>query len=1076
MGILEDAVSGQPWSRSPVDRLHVDLKSFEDFYGALSNSLQKHVKETRASQGAHSAASREIYFQQPRYASRYTHFNARNGQRQQHRTYNQNRGYPGNQSHPYTPHKSDTNRYTFRHAHNSRRVSGAFHPTPGAPCFNCGQAGHMWQRCQSPKDFKRIGTGMASWFEKKQTGNGAKQVLYQFAEALDILYADPEDLDTVDEQDRLDEATRIMFQDCGVDQADRDLSHIEQTPKEAVQHVESVNHMERMEADAAEHRLLEEDITMFAEEQDGTDHHRSQEIWYSDTRPPLYMGVVQAAASSSPQQFPATCPSRTYSRDAHRNQTPTAHRSQKIFDIPTSTHEILMTSPQPDFLGACLDTGATTSVIGYPQAKLFCTSSGQSIANCRIGRVFRFGKGSQASIGTVHIRIPTPDGAFIPLTVDVVKADIPFLLGLDAMTNAGITIDLYRDTISHPFDTWKLPLERISGHLFLTWGSTTIMFTRTELHRMHLNLFHPSSSKLYNLIRRARPKDVTPDTRRLLEEISKECNICATHQIRGLRFKVNMPQEDLSFNQTLALDLMYIDGTPILHVVDIATSFGNAAVLTGSTVEDVWATFVKIWATVYPGYPNKLRIDSGSVFTSPRWTKCTESAGICLQLSGIESHNSLGPGERYHSPLRRIFYKIRSECPSANFDLILRLAIKAMNETMGPNGLVPSYLVFGILPRYPVLNTDLPTQSERMRIIQTAKSEMATIVAELRIKQALLSRPPAAASVIHQPGDMVRIYREGDRRMIGPFRVIRIQEKEIYVDQDGRLAHYNITQAIPERRQTHEDLLTDVNDHLAVFRTPRLVIPDTETNAPLADNQNGKTQVNANASTATSTIPKAPLALAPAYTGPTTRSRSRNNEAPRILITEVLHPRDPRCALPGFSAAKKSEIEGLIKKGTWSLVLRDEIPNNANILGARFVLTLKDMEKEQPKFKARFVVQGHRDKEKSALVHESTNMRQPSIKILTAIAAIFGFNIWCTDVSQAYLQSGTKLLRDVYIKPTGEFELPPNTLLKLLRPLYGLPDAGDYWHATFARHMQNDLGMTQTFGDLALFFNTLTVS
>lgn len=167
-------------------------------------------------------------------------------------------------------------------------------------------------------------------------------------------------------------------------------------------------------------------------------------------------------------------------------------------------------------------------------------------------------------------------------------------------------------------------------------------------------------------------------------------------------------------------------------------------------------------------------------------------------------------------------------------------------------------------------------------------------------------------------------------------------------------------------------------------------------------------------------------------------------DLPRILITEILRPRDARINMPGFVEAKKRELDGLIQKDTWEIVMKDEVPDDANILGARFVLALKYTEKESPVFKARFVVQGHRDREKAALLHESTNMRQTSIKVLTAISAVFGFHIWSTDVSQAYLQSGMKLLRDVYIRPTKDFHLPPNVLLKLLRPLYGLPDAGDY--------------------------------
>lgn len=157
-------------------------------------------------------------------------------------------------------------------------------------------------------------------------------------------------------------------------------------------------------------------------------------------------------------------------------------------------------------------------------------------------------------------------------------------------------------------------------------------------------------------------------------------------------------------------------------------------------------------------------------------------------------------------------------------------------------------------------------------------------------------------------------------------------------------------------------------------------------------------------------------------------------------------------------------------KRTWKLVLRDYVLKDANILRARLVLSLKDTKMRYPTFKAHFAVQGHRDKEKTAPVHDTTNMRQPSIKIVTAIAVIFGFHLWSTYISQAYLQSWMGLLREAYNRPTGDIELPPGTLLKLLRPLYGLLDAGVYWHATFSRHMQRVLRMNHTYRDLALFF------
>ena len=64
-------------------------------------------------------------------------------------------------------------------------------------------------------------------------------------------------------------------------------------------------------------------------------------------------------------------------------------------------------------------------------------------------------------------------------------------------------------------------------------------------------------------------------------------------------------------------------------------------------------------------------------------------------------------------------------------------------------------------------------------------------------------------------------------------------------------------------------------------------------------------------------------------------------------------------------------------------------------------------------------------------------------------------------------------MRDVYIKPAGEFELNQGKLLKLLKPLYGLADSGDYWGRTIRNHIKEDLNMTGTTSDGAFFFKCI---
>ena len=129
-------------------------------------------------------------------------------------------------------------------------------------------------------------------------------------------------------------------------------------------------------------------------------------------------------------------------------------------------------------------------------------------------------------------------------------------------------------------------------------------------------------------------------------------------------------------------------------------------------------------------------------------------------------------------------------------------------------------------------------------------------------------------------------------------------------------------------------------------------------------------------------------------------------------------------------------------------MLRNEVPDNANILNGRIFLAIKDSGTNKEVWKARYVVQGHKDKMKRTFVHDTSTVRQFSVKLLVGLAALFDFRLFSTGVPKDYLQSTEELSRDVYFKPSSEFDLDPNQLLKFLKPLYGLADSGEYWSNT----------------------------
>ena len=64
----------------------------------------------------------------------------------------------------------------------------------------------------------------------------------------------------------------------------------------------------------------------------------------------------------------------------------------------------------------------------------------------------------------------------------------------------------------------------------------------------------------------------------------------------------------------------------------------------------------------------------------------------------IKVYNSVRKVEQYHIPLRRIYEIISSELKGINKELTLQIAVKAVNNSAGLNGLIPILLVFSAYP------------------------------------------------------------------------------------------------------------------------------------------------------------------------------------------------------------------------------------------------------------------------------------------------------------------------------------------------------------------------------------------
>jgi hypothetical protein len=100
---------------------------------------------------------------------------------------------------------------------------------------------------------------------------------------------------------------------------------------------------------------------------------------------------------------------------------------------------------------------------------------------------------------------------------------------------------------------------------------------------------------------------------------------------------------------------------------------------------------------------------------------------------------------------------------------------------MGTNGLVPSLLVFGVVPRFPLMSIDLTKQRDRMAALAAAQMEVSAIVSENQITAALAHNVPSSVDRTYEVGEEVLVFREKEKSWTGTMVVVLVIDKNITV-------------------------------------------------------------------------------------------------------------------------------------------------------------------------------------------------------------------------------------------------------------------------------------------------------
>jgi hypothetical protein len=93
--------------------------------------------------------------------------------------------------------------------------------------------------------------------------------------------------------------------------------------------------------------------------------------------------------------------------------------------------------------------------------------------------------------------------------------------------------------------------------------------TESELRQLHRRFGHPSVRHLARILERAGHNvDI-----KAIEHLTKFCHQCQMHSKSPGRFKFTL-KDDHEFNYSVVIDVLYIDGKPVLQVVDSSREWG----------------------------------------------------------------------------------------------------------------------------------------------------------------------------------------------------------------------------------------------------------------------------------------------------------------------------------------------------------------------------------------------------------------------------------------------------------------------------------------------------------------------
>jgi hypothetical protein len=107
------------------------------------------------------------------------------------------------------------------------------------------------------------------------------------------------------------------------------------------------------------------------------------------------------------------------------------------------------------------------------------------------------------------------------------------------------------------------------------------------------------------------------------------------------------------------------------------------------------------------GPPDNIIYNTGKNFVFIEFKQYTKSIIIQITEIPVEAYNSIRKIKRYHTFLRQAYKIIYNELRDTSTKTSLQITIKTINNSAGPDGIIPTFFVFSIYPR--IIENSVPS-------------------------------------------------------------------------------------------------------------------------------------------------------------------------------------------------------------------------------------------------------------------------------------------------------------------------------------------------------------------------------